>query len=63
MQADLGAAGGSASAAPPAAAAPIDAVSLGAGVAGRMIGRAVKGSAIWVVAAAAVFAIYWLWFR
>jgi hypothetical protein len=46
-----------------ASAAPIDAVSLGAGVAGRVIGRAVKRPAFWVVAAAVVFAIYWLWLR
>jgi carbon monoxide dehydrogenase subunit G len=63
MQAELGGseAGSGASAAAPAA--PIDAVSLGAGVASRMIGRAVKRPAFWVVAVLVVFAIYWIWFR
>jgi carbon monoxide dehydrogenase subunit G len=49
--------------APPASAPPIDAVSLGAGVAGRMLGRSVKRPAFWVVAILVVFAIYWIWFR
>jgi uncharacterized protein len=64
MQADLAASNGPAGgASAPTASAPIDAVSLGAGVAGRMLGRAVKGPAFWVVAAIVVFAIYWLWIR
>jgi len=64
MQADLAASNGPAGVAPaPAAAVPIDAVSLGAGVAGRMLGRAVKSPIFWVVAAIVVFAIYWLWIR
>jgi carbon monoxide dehydrogenase subunit G len=62
MQAELSApASGAASA--PQAAAPIDAVSLGAGVAGRMFGRTISRPAFWVVAAAVLFAIYWLWLR
>ena len=64
MQADLAASNGPAGGVPaPAAAAPIDAVSLGVGVAGRMLGRAVKSPIFWVVAAIVVFAIYWFWFR
>jgi len=63
MQAQLQATGGGASAGQPVAPASLDAVSIGAGVAGRMLGRAVRGPAFWVVAAAVVFAIYWLWFR
>jgi uncharacterized protein len=72
MQAELGsrgAAGGNSPAAaagastPPASAPPIDAVSLGAGVARRMFGRAVKRPAFWIVAVLVVFAIYWIWFR
>ncbi|HEX7253390.1 MAG TPA: SRPBCC family protein [Thermoanaerobaculia bacterium] len=47
----------------PASAPPIDAVSLGAGVAGRAFGRAVKRPAFWIVAVVVVLAIYWLWFR
>src|SRR5262249_5489382 len=46
-----------------ASAPPIDAVSLGAGVASRMMGRAVKRPAFWVVAILVIFAIYWIWFR
>ncbi|MGH9400175.1 MAG: CoxG family protein [Thermoanaerobaculia bacterium] len=46
-----------------AAAAPIDAFSLGAGAAGRMVGRALGRPAFWVVAVLVVFGIYWLWFR
>jgi len=65
MQAQLGspqagAPGASAVAAP---AAPIDAVSLGAGIASRMLGRAAKRPAFWVVAVLVVFAIYWIWLR
>jgi carbon monoxide dehydrogenase subunit G len=62
MQAELSA---PAAAAAPAreVAAPIDAVSLGAGVAGRMAGRTIRRPAFWVVAAVVVFAIYWLWLR
>lgn len=52
-----------AASATPASAPPIDAVSLGAGVASRMLGRAAKRPAFWVVAILAVFAIYWIWFR
>jgi carbon monoxide dehydrogenase subunit G len=72
MQAELGprgAAGGNSPAAAagasaaPASSPPIDAVSLGAGVAGRMLGRAAKRPAFWVVAILVVFAIYWLWIR
>jgi carbon monoxide dehydrogenase subunit G len=64
MQADLATSNGPAAGAPaPASATPIDAVSLGAGVAGRMLGRAVKSPIFWVVAAIVVFAIYWLWIR
>jgi len=65
MQTQLGAPGGAAAGASAAstAAAPIDAVSLGAGVASRMLGRAVKRPAFWVVAVLVVFAIYWLWLR
>ena len=47
----------------PASAPPIDAVSLGAGVAGRAFGRAVKRPVFWIVAVLVVFAIYWLWIR
>jgi len=43
--------------------APIDAVSLGAGVASRMLGRAVKTPMFWIVAALVIFAIYWFWLR
>ena len=63
MQADLGAAAGGAPAAPPAPAEPLDAVSLSAGVAGRLIGRTVRTPIFWIVATAVVFAIYWLCFR
>jgi hypothetical protein len=63
MQADLATSNGPAGRAPAPAAAPIDAVSLGAGVAGRMLGRAVKGPIFWIVAVIVVFAIYWLWIR
>jgi uncharacterized protein len=73
MQAELGSrgsAGGNSpaaaagpSAAAPVSAPPIDAVSLGAGVAGRMLGRAAKRPAFWVVAALVLLAIYWLWLR
>ena len=42
---------------------PIDAVSFGAGVLGRAFGRAVRGPAFWVVAAALVLLVYWLWMR
>jgi uncharacterized protein len=49
--------------APPASAPPLDAVSLGAGVAGRMLGRALKRPAFWVVAVLVAFAIYWIWIR
>jgi len=66
MQAELatsnGPAGAPAPTPSPAAAAPIDAVSLGAGVAGRMLERAVKRPAFWVVAAVVVIAIYF-WLR
>src|SRR5215831_20112726 len=64
MQVQLGAsrtASGASTAAAPTA--PIDAVSLGAGVASRMLGRAVKRPLFWVVAVLVVFAIYWIWFR
>jgi carbon monoxide dehydrogenase subunit G len=65
MQTQLGAAGGASpgGSSASAAAAPIDAVSLGAGVASRMLGRAVKRPAFWVVAVVVVFAIYWIWLR
>jgi carbon monoxide dehydrogenase subunit G len=69
MQADLGstASGTEAGNSPaPAAAspnAPIDAVSLGAGVASRMLGRAMKTPMFWIVAALVIFAIYWFWLR
>ena len=69
MQAELGstASGTEAGNSPaPAAAspnAPIDAVSLGAGVASRMLGRAVKTPMFWIVAALVIFAICWFWLR
>ena len=71
MQAELGSRGkpegnspAAAAASPaPASAPPIDAVSLGAGVASRALGRAAKRPAFWIVAAAVVLAIYWIWFR
>ena len=68
MQAELQASTASAESAAasvpaPAAAEPIDAVALGAGVAGRMISRALRSPAFWVVAALLVIAIYWFWFR
>ena len=67
MQTELaaanGPAGAGASAPAPVAAAPLDAVSLGAGVAGRLLGRTLQRPAFWVVAAIVVFAIYWLWLR
>ncbi|HEY6930179.1 MAG TPA: SRPBCC family protein [Thermoanaerobaculia bacterium] len=47
----------------PASAPPVDAVSLGAGVAGRAFGRAAKRPVFWIVAVLVVFAIYWLWIR
>jgi uncharacterized protein len=40
---------------------PIDAVSFGAGVLGRALGRAVRGPAFWVAAAALALLAYWLW--
>ena len=46
-----------------AQAPPIDAVSFGAGVLGRALGRAVRGPALWVAAAALALLVYWLWFR
>jgi len=62
MQAELAAAGspGAALAAP---AEPVDAISLGAGAAGRMIGRLAGRLTFWVIVALLGFAIYWLWFR
>ena len=72
MQAELGsrgAAGGNSptatagASAAPASAPPIDAVSLGADVAGRMLGRAAKRPAFWVVAVLVLLAIYWIWIR
>jgi carbon monoxide dehydrogenase subunit G len=64
MRSELGASGAaSATSVAATAAAPIDAVSLGAGVASRMLGRAVKRPLFWVVAVLVVFAIYWIWFR
>ena len=46
---------------PPAQpAAPIDAVSLGAGVAGRALARTVRRPAFWIVLALAIAAIWWL---
>ena len=62
MQAELKAPAAPAAAAP-APSEAIDAVALGAGVAGRMITRALKSPAFWVAAAILVFGIYWLWFR
>jgi carbon monoxide dehydrogenase subunit G len=62
MQAELGAPTAAAASAPQVA-APIDAVSLGAGVAGRMFGRTIRRPAFWVVAVVVVFAIYWIWLR
>lgn len=47
----------------PPAAPPLDALELGRGVAGRMVGRAVRRPAFWLVGAAIVFGIYWLWIR
>ena len=44
-------------------AAPIDVASLGSQVAGRALLRAARGPLFWVVVAALVLAIYWLWFR
>ena len=42
---------------------PIDAVSFGAGVLGRALGRAVRGPAFWLAAAALALLVYWLWMR
>ena len=54
----------SAPSSPPAqSAAPLDALELGRGVAARMIGRAVRRPAFWVVVLAAAFGIYWIWIR
>jgi uncharacterized protein len=47
-----------------AAQAPaIDAVSFGAGVLGRALGRAVRGPAFWVAAGALALLVWWLWPR
>ncbi len=43
--------------------APIDAVSLGAGVARRAAGRAIGRPVFWVGAAILLLLIYWIWFR
>jgi hypothetical protein len=59
---------GSGSASPPAPqavapappAAPLDAVALGRDVAARMLSRAVKRPAFWIVAGAVLIGIYWL---
>jgi hypothetical protein len=52
---------------PPAAqvgaAPPIEALSFGAGVLGRAVGRAVRGPAFWVVVAALALFVCWLWLR
>jgi carbon monoxide dehydrogenase subunit G len=50
-------------AAPPPEAAPLDAVALGKDVAARMVGRAVRRPAFWIVAAAAAAGIYWIFLR
>jgi hypothetical protein len=66
MRAELesGAAAGASPGAPMAAAAPpVDAVSLGAGVARRAAGRAIGRPAFWAVAAVLLLLIYWIWFR
>ncbi len=65
MRAELesGAAGDSAGAKTDAAPAPIDAVSLGAGVARRAAGRAARRPALWIGAAVLLVLIYWIWFR
>jgi len=62
MQAELQASGspGGAAVRP---AEPIDAISLGADAAGRMIGRLAGRITFWVIVALLAFAIYWLWFR
>jgi uncharacterized protein len=63
MQAELASSAVTGASAPPPSAAPIDAVSLGTSVAGRMLGRAVKRPAFWAAAAAVAIAIYWIWIR
>lgn len=76
MQAELAASAPAASAAAPpagsgsteppvpqAVAAPLDAVALGRDVAARMVGRAVRRPAFWIVAAVAAAGIYWIFLR
>ena len=46
-----------------AQAPPIDAISFGAGVLGRALGRAVRGPALWVAAAALALFLSWLLLR
>lgn len=66
MQQELAASGASAaapagpSASAPPANAPLDAVSLGAGVAGRMFARTLRRPAFWIGIAVALAALYWL---
>jgi len=61
-----GSGGASASAVPPPkpeAVAPLDAVALGKDVAARMVGRALRRPAFWIVLAVVAFGIYWIWIR
>lgn len=52
-----------AAAAAPAPAEPIEAVSFGTRVAGRLLSRTARRPAFWAVAALVGLAIYWLWLR
>lgn len=76
MQAELASSGASANAAPASEPAPapagapaappveaLDAVALGKDVAARMLGRAVRRPAFWIVVVAAALGIYWIWIR
>ena len=52
-----------ATAPPPAAAPPIDAVALGAEVAGRMLSRTVRRPVFWIVVSALLAFVFWRWLR
>jgi uncharacterized protein len=66
MQAELAASAGRPtleSSTPAPAAPPIDAVALGAGVAGRMLSRTARRPVFWIAVAAAAIFLFWRWLR
>lgn len=52
-----------AAATPPTPAAPIEVVSFGTQIAGQAARRALRGPAVWIVAAVVIVMIYLVWFR